>query len=279
MPPARRIPLSNGGWLNLHEQPGQGPTLVLIHGLTDCADSFRLALPGLAGCRLVIPDLRGHGVSFRGGISDLASLSGDLEDALAQIDPGGVVLVGHSMGALVAVHLALRGRVPVTGLVTISGSLMPDGPSLRAMRAEVQDLPDPLPVDHPFLDAWYACRRPVPTAFLDQLRASCVAMRREDWRACLDILETTDLRAAVRDLGLPSLVLAGGSDDIFARSHHDDLVAALNPLRSQVFGLVGHNPHWEVPDLVAGELRAFISGCPGLRSAVRVPDFQPKPAP
>lgn len=276
MPPARRIPLPCGGWLNVHEQAGQGPTLVLIHGLTDCAESFRLMLPDLAGRHLVIPDLRGHGASFRGTISDLASLAGDIEAVLSLLRLDEAIFVGHSMGSLVALHLVLRGRVSAAGLVTISGSLRPGGPSLCAMSAEVRNLPDPLPIDHPFLDAWHACRRPVPEAFLVPLRISCVAMRREDWMACLDLLESTDLRTAARDLQLPSLVLAGSCDEIFARPHTDELVAALNPLRSHVFDLVGHNPHWEMPDQVASELRAFADSCPRVRSATGVAAPQPK---
>jgi pimeloyl-ACP methyl ester carboxylesterase len=259
MPSARRVALPRGGWLNVHEAAGRGPAVVLLHGLTDCAESFRLLLPHLADCHLVVPDLRGHGASFRSDIADLASLSHDVEAVLRHLGPREVILVGHSMGALVAVHLALRQRIRVAGLATISGSLNPGGPALQALKTRVQALPDPLPLRHPFLDAWYACCRPVPAAFLDRLQASCVEMRREDWLACLDLLETADLRAAARNLRVPSLVLAGSHDEIFSRPHHDALVAALNPSRSLVFDHVGHNPHWEVPGLVAAELRAFVN--------------------
>lgn len=71
MPAARHIALPDGGWLNVHEQAGSGPTLLLLHGFTDCAESFRLLVPHLAERHLVIPNLRGHGASFRGRIASL----------------------------------------------------------------------------------------------------------------------------------------------------------------------------------------------------------------
>jgi pimeloyl-ACP methyl ester carboxylesterase len=266
MPPARRFTLPCGGWLNVHQQAGRGPALVLIHGFTDCAASFRLVLPHLAGRHLLIPDLRGHGASFRGDITDVDTFAVDIESVVAQLGLGQVILVGHSMGALVAVQLALRNRMSVVGLVTLSGSLRPGGSALRALMAQMDNLPDPVPIDHPFLNAWYACSRPVPAAFIDPLRASCIGMRRRDWQACLAVLERSDLRPLAQTLQIHSMVLSGQCDEIFPPSHHADLVAALAPMRSAAFADVGHNPHWEVPDQVAAEINAF-AGLLGLRQS------------
>lgn len=256
MPPARRVPVAGGGWLTVHEQAAGGPTLLLLHGFTDCAESYRLLLPHLAGCHLVIPDLRGHGTSFRGPIGSLDTLAGDVEAVADALGLRRVLVVGHSMGALVAITLAARGRVDLSGLVTISGSLRPAGPSLQALAGAMAALPDPLAVSHPFLDEWYACSRPVPAPFLARLRASCVAMRRQDWLDCLAMLDRADLRAVAGRLALASVVLSGSEDAIFAPDHQRGLVKALRPQRNVVFSGVGHNPHWEVPDEVAAVLRA-----------------------
>lgn len=257
MPPARTIPLPCGGWLNVHEQEGKGPTLLLIHGLTDHAESFRLMLPHLAGLHLVIPDLRGHGHSVQGGISSLDGFAEDIEAVAASLDLRDVVLVGHSMGSLIATKIALRGKVRVSGLVTISGSLTPNGPALQSLLHQVADLPDPLASDHPFLSWWYACDRSVPKSFLDRLISCCVKMRREDWLACLDLLASADLGAAAARLRLPVLVLSGDRDEIFPPRHHQEMVAALQPASAIAFEGVGHNPHWELPKETAAALKHF----------------------
>lgn len=251
MPPARQVPLPDGGWLNVHEQAGDGPALVLLHGFTDCAESYRLLLPHLAGRHLVIPDLRGHGASFRGPIGSLDRLAQDVEAVIAALRVERPVVTGHSMGALVAVALAARRRVDVAGLVTISGSLRPAGAALQVVAAEFAALCVPLAVSDPFLDGWYACSRPVPAAFTDRLRASCVAMRREDWLNCLAILQGADLLPDASGLAVRAVALSGSDDPIFAAAHQRQLEAALRPVRAVVFAGVGHNPHWEVPERVA----------------------------
>lgn len=260
MPPARRIALSGGGWLHVHEQAGRKPTMLLLHGFTDCAQSYRLLLPHLAGRHIVIPDLRGHGQSFRASISSLDDFCADIEAMADGLRVGPVTLVGHSMGALIALRLAARGRLPVATLVTLSGSLAPASPTLAKVARQFAGLPHPLPVDHPFLDDWYACRRPVPPAFLRPLRTGCAAMRREDWAACLALLQRVDLRMEARKLAARALVIGGADDPLFPESHQIDLASTLpRAIRLSLSG-VGHNPHWENAHEVAGELMLFEQG-------------------
>lgn len=257
MPPARRIPLPGGGWLHVHEQAGIKPTLLLLHGFTDCAQSFRLLLPHLAGRHVVIPDLRGHGQSFRGSISSLDDFCTDIEAMADWLRVGPVTLVGHSMGALIALRLAARGRLPVATLVTLSGSLAPASPTLATVADQFAALPDPLPLDHPFLDEWYACRRPVPLAFLRPLRTGCAAMRREDWAACLALLQRVNLRSEARQLAVRTLVIGGADDHLFPESHQINLASTL-PMAARVnLSRVGHNPHWEDAHEVASTLIRF----------------------
>lgn len=265
MPPARRVALPGGGWLNVHEQPGSGPGLLLLHGFTDCAESFRLLLPQLVGCHLVIPDLRGHGASFRGRIDGLATFAEDVEVVAAALGLTRVVLVGHSMGALIALTLAARGNLAVDALMTVSGSLRPGGAGLQSLAAGFEALPCPLPDAHPFFETWYACDRSVPLAFIATLRASFTAMRREDLIACLGILDTADLRRDAGAITLPSIAVFGASDPIFPLPHHRELIAELQPSRSVTLPS-GHNPHWELPGEVGEILRTLFA--PVLRTRV-----------
>ncbi len=256
-PPARLISLRGGGWLNVHEQMGHGPTLVLLHGFTDCADSFRLIAPHLAGRHLVMPDLRGHGASFRADLMGLSELAGDIEDLAQALGLTETVLIGHSMGALVALILA-GGAMQPQGLILISGSLQPSGPALTRIASQFAALPQPLTADHPFLDEWYACAAPVPRQFLDRQRAACISVRSQDAASCLAALAAADLRSLAQGLYLPALAVSGEMDPIFSADHSAALRQNLRPQRELVLAQVGHNPHWEAPGQVADAILSFL---------------------
>jgi pimeloyl-ACP methyl ester carboxylesterase len=104
---------------------GEGPSIVLAHGLTahrDLVVHGSRALPR-AGYKLIRYDARGHGQSDPGarGSYNYERLADDLEAVVgAQVDDDDrPVLAGHSMGAHAIVNLALRDPARYSGLVLI----------------------------------------------------------------------------------------------------------------------------------------------------------------
>ncbi|MEY2846734.1 MAG: hypothetical protein RL076_2280, partial [Chloroflexota bacterium] len=65
-PSARPITLSTGVTLNVY-QAGQGPDVLLLHGITGCGLYWSEQITALvnAGYRVTAPDGRGHGESSR----------------------------------------------------------------------------------------------------------------------------------------------------------------------------------------------------------------------
>jgi len=104
-------------------EPHEGPTILLIHGLTMTADlNWFGAFPALAGhFRVVAMDLRGHGrgipLASRFRLEDCADDIAALADVLG-IDR--FIAVGYSMGGLVAQLLWRRHPGRVAGLVLCS---------------------------------------------------------------------------------------------------------------------------------------------------------------
>jgi pimeloyl-ACP methyl ester carboxylesterase len=103
-----------------HQHGGQGePILVLLHGLGATGDVWsgvretaRERWPG----RWLIPDLRGHGGSAHARPYTLGQHAADVAALLGRWGP--TVLVGHSMGGVVALALASGWfGVPVVGVV------------------------------------------------------------------------------------------------------------------------------------------------------------------
>jgi len=99
---------------------GTGKPVVLVHGLGGWAGNWRGIVPRLAaaGRRVIVPELPGHGGSepLRGA-ANLDPFADGLLELLEVEDAVPAPWVGHSLGALVGVHAALRRPDAVTGLV------------------------------------------------------------------------------------------------------------------------------------------------------------------
>lgn len=106
--------------------PGNGPTVVMIHGLSadNMSSLFMTLAPPAAGfADVILYDLRGHGRSDRPptgyGLED--SLT-DLEGVLAAFEVDGPVhVVGHSYGGALGLLLALRRPEAIASLVMLEG--------------------------------------------------------------------------------------------------------------------------------------------------------------
>jgi 3-oxoadipate enol-lactonase len=122
------------------EGVGEGPAIVLAHGLTATRRYVvhgSKALPR-RGYRLVSYDARGHGESdpASAGSYGYPELAGDLGAVVAeQAGEGPVVLAGHSMGAHTIVRLALERPAGVGALVLIGPALIGGPPEPESLGA------------------------------------------------------------------------------------------------------------------------------------------------
>jgi magnesium chelatase accessory protein len=118
------------GGIRWHVQhAGSGPHLLLLHGTGASTHSWAGLLPLLAeSFSVTAPDLPGHGFTSSpaepGGLSP-DRVVGALELLLQRLAVGPCLIVGHSVGAALAAHLALDRRVEPAGLVGITPSLVP----------------------------------------------------------------------------------------------------------------------------------------------------------
>jgi pimeloyl-ACP methyl ester carboxylesterase len=129
--PAAPTPFSAGQGPTIRgESAGEGPPIVLCHGITATRHSVihRSRALERAGYRVIVYDARGHGESDPAPGDkgyDYLELVGDLESVVAvEVGEEPFILGGHSMGAHTAVAYALRNPQRLAGLVVI-------GPSYR----------------------------------------------------------------------------------------------------------------------------------------------------
>jgi pimeloyl-ACP methyl ester carboxylesterase len=105
---------------------GQGPTVVLVHGLGSKVEHWLPVARRLARThRVVMAQLPGHGESAMTEQLTLERAAVALEGTLARETREPVTLVGHSVGGLVAARLALDRPRLVRALVLIETSLKP----------------------------------------------------------------------------------------------------------------------------------------------------------
>lgn len=175
------------------EAGGDGPLVVLLHGLTATRRYVVMGsrLLERSGHRVVAYDARGHGESS--APADPAAygydaLSDDLDAVLDAAGGGPAALVGNSMGAHTAAAYALRRPERVAALVAV-------GPAFDGPRHDAADL-----------DAWDALAAGLERDGIDGFLAAWRPAVPERWRET--VVEVARQRLALhRDLGAVSAAL------------------------------------------------------------------------
>lgn len=98
---------------------GSGPPLLFLHGGPAISDYVQLISAELTGWRSVSYQQRGLAPSATGGPFTVERHVADSVAVLETVSVGAVVVVGHSWGGHLALHLALERPDLVTGLVIV----------------------------------------------------------------------------------------------------------------------------------------------------------------
>lgn len=113
-----------------HNAFGRGPTIVLVHGLGSNASHWLPTARLLARhYRVSLVDLPGHGATAMPEPFSLDRAALGLDLALRDESAEQVILVGHSVGGLVAAAVALESPHRVRGLVLVETALKPQVPA------------------------------------------------------------------------------------------------------------------------------------------------------
>ncbi len=260
-----------------YAETGAGADVVLlVHGFTGAKEDFSDHLDPLAelGWRVVAPDLRGHGESDRPPGIDQYSFEVMRADLEAFVDALGlerIVLLGHSMGGVVAQHMARTDTDRLRGLVlmdTTHGRSGMDPELVEAGIGLVRDegidaLADLLALA-PGVNSTAAHQRLIRdregfAAFGDRkLRAVSGDMFQAMARQLLDRTSELDTLASVT---LPTLVMVGELDAPFVRPSRD-LAATIEAARLVEIPDAGHNPQFEAPEHWLDAITSFLEVLP-----------------
>ncbi|MCU1593376.1 MAG: alpha/beta hydrolase [Frankiales bacterium] len=115
--------------LTVVEWPGSGPTLFCLPGLGGSGRTWSALAEDLPGARILSVDLRGRGDGQgMAGPTGLLAHAKDVASILEELDLTDVVVVGHSMGAYLALLVAQEAPSRVSRLVCVDGGIRPAFP-------------------------------------------------------------------------------------------------------------------------------------------------------
>jgi pimeloyl-ACP methyl ester carboxylesterase len=264
-PRAKFATLSSGVRMEYVEQGStDGVPVVFLHGVTDSWHSFERVLP------LLPPSLHAYAISARGhGDSSrpdrdylLADMSKDLEAFMDAVGLERAVIVGHSMGAMVAQRFVVDHPERVSRLVLMGAfaTLFHDPGLTDFCRSAIAPLADP--IDAGFAREWQqsTLARPIPANHLDTIVAETLKVSARVWHAVFEgLLNTPDFSRDLSRVAVPSLIMWGDQDSYTPRENQHRLVSLIPGARLVVYEGAGHGFHWEDPAQFAKDLTAFVT--------------------
>ncbi|MGW1060244.1 alpha/beta fold hydrolase [Micromonospora rubida] len=265
----------NGGRI-AYEVTGEGPLVVLAHGMGDSRDAYRFVVPRLvaAGYRVAAADLRGAGesdTSFTG--YSRTDLAGDLVALIRHLG-GPAVLVGHSISGGAATIAAATAPELVSAIVELAPFTRKQSIGLADLRVRRfrqgtfrllgAALFGSVKLWLSYLGVSYP--GPRPADWPDRL-ARIEAMLREPGR--MKVLQKmgqsspADAGAHLAGVRCPALIVEGTLDPDWAdpRAEGEAIVAAM-PDGLATLALVegaGHYPHTQFPDQVLTLMLPFLA--------------------
>ena len=247
------------------EVDGDGDPVLMIHGLGGTSNVWTPLLPALARFRTIRPDLPGSGRSA--GVEGALSIDAFVEAMRRVCRAVGVErahVIGHSLGTVVALHLAVAEPTLVRTLVLFGPVLSLADSARPAMRARadsargggvagMQEIAQALV--GAAVSAETRARRPVAVALVREL-----VMRQcpEGYARTCEALAAAEA-ADVARISCPTLLVTGDEDAIAPAQSVRHIGARIAGSRAEVLARCGHWTPVERPEECAELVRRFYA--------------------
>jgi pimeloyl-ACP methyl ester carboxylesterase len=281
----RDVSVARGHTLTLHGQriayleAGEGPTLMLIHGIAEAAWAWEAIIPALArSYHVVAPDLLGHGRSAKPrGDYSLGNQATLIRDVMIALDIDGATLVGHSLGGGITMQFAYQYPERCQRMVLIaSGGLGQDVTLLlRSLGLPGADLVAPLVLSNTTRGVLEGAAR-----WLGDRGVTAGPGQRAMWRSYASLTDPptraafiATVRAVVDQRGqrvsalerlylaqsMPTMLIWGSGDRVIPASHAVAAQAEMPGSRLEVIDGAGHFVQLEQPERVSKLILDFLA--------------------
>jgi 3-oxoadipate enol-lactonase len=252
------------------DEAGSGsPPLLFLHGIGGHRSNFAGQLEHFgARHRCVAWSMPGYDDSPALDEMTFPALAGAVVDLLDRLDIDRAVLVGHSMGGMVALELAATCPQRLCGLVLVATSTTFGGGSPRFVERFRAERLAPLDAGQTPADmAEGIVNRLVARPLLPPVHAAAVAgmstISARTYRAAVECILTFDRRPALGGLDLPTLLVAGAADPLVPLPVMEAMAGDIPGARLDVVEGAGHLVNLEAPGQFDRALEEWLGGVRG----------------
>lgn len=269
-------------WMQVKGRPvnvidvGEGPAVVLLHGLSGCWQNWlESILPLAADHRVIAIDLPGFGESPMPdatiSVSGYARIVAELLEALGVER---ATIVGNSMGGFVGCEMAIRFPARVERLVLVAAA----GLSLRHMRHERKRGLRARAENLSFFALGRLARHTDIVVRSRRLRRGLLLLvvahperlpgplileqahgaGKPGFDAALDAMTAYPIRDRLGEIGCPTLIVWGGEDRLVPVRDASEFEWLIPDARRLIYADTGHMVMLERPERFNADLRAFI---------------------
>jgi pimeloyl-ACP methyl ester carboxylesterase len=253
-------------WVNNSDFDARKQSLVFIHGSGGNHSAWSHQYGRLyKKYNIVAINLPGHGRSGGNGENDVWSYCVWVKELMGVLDLNRAVLVGHSLGAAIALRFAINYPQEIAGIVLIGGGMK-------------------MPVNSFFLDFLKTNPPEVPAEVIDLIcKFSLAKKNRPKFSAPLqkslsqskvDVLygdllacNNLDLTQELGEIRVPALVICGAEDKMTPQDCSRQLAASISGATLEIIKSAGHMVMMERPaefnislDKFAASISAAVSG-------------------
>lgn len=239
--------------------------VVMLHGVGGGKEAFRPQIQPLAeaGYRAIAWDMPGYGESPAIAPCDMAGLAAALVALLDRLDIERAALLGHSMGAMVALEAVARTPARVAALVLSAGSPAFGKPDGAWQQAFLRDRLGPLDAGGTMAEV---AHRLVPSMVGEGFAPEGAALAASimsrvppaTYRAALHALMGFDRRDALAGIGVPTLAIAGELDPAAPAAVMEKMAARIPGARYVLLPRAGHLANLEQPAAFNAAVLEFL---------------------
>jgi pimeloyl-ACP methyl ester carboxylesterase len=238
---------------------GEGPLVLLLHGVGLRAEAWAPQIEALAraGFSVIAPDMLGHG----GSAAPKGKALSDYVAPLSEILDRPTVVIGHSMGAMLALELASSRPETIRGVVAMNAIFRRSDSAKRAVQARAdaldgQTVPDPSET----LTRWFgqadsparaACRRWL--SLVDP----------QGYKSAYSVFAHSDGPSdqALANIACPALFLTGADEPNSTPEMSQTMAARVKNGRAEVIDGAAHMVPMTHSDTVNAQLVRFAKEC------------------
>jgi len=247
-----------------YEEQGQGLPVIFIHGFPLNHTIWAPVLPLLKSqARLITPDLRGHGQSEApASIYSMDQFAEDMRGLMDRLKIDKAVLIGHSMGGYISLAFARLYPERLAGLGLVSTQARTDTPERREARYDsakavsAQGTSFAANTLTPKYSDVSDVREKVREMILNTPVNGVVG-------SLFGMAERVDSRETLRNMQVPTMVVAGEADALFPQEVMRELADLLPRTRWYPIPNAGHMPMMEIPERVAEAVDGLVADVQG----------------